>query len=174
MHFSEDPTITRFVPHGAATVRQPEAFVWAVDHARAPDYWFPRDCPRALVWTLPTTTAADRDRVLGPGGGERAHVVEHGWMDRFPRARLFAYRFPAEHFTPFGDLLRPHREAGIQLRLLDDLWGSGTRWSAAPSGSAASACATPARDHQASHPSRKASSSASNRSRPRSGRSRWA
>ena len=31
LHFSEDPTITRFVPHVAATARQPQAYVWAVD-----------------------------------------------------------------------------------------------------------------------------------------------
>jgi len=27
LHFSEDPTITRFEPHVAATARQPEAYV---------------------------------------------------------------------------------------------------------------------------------------------------
>jgi len=60
-------------------------------------------------------------------------------------ARLFAYRLPADRFRPFGapepnaqvavepveplgaaepvgDLLRCHAEAGIQLRLLDNLW----------------------------------------------------
>ncbi|WP_338078564.1 DUF6886 family protein [Amycolatopsis suaedae] len=36
---------------------------------RTPDYWFPRDCPRAMAWTLPTTSQADADRILGPGGG---------------------------------------------------------------------------------------------------------
>jgi hypothetical protein len=45
LHFSEDPTITRFVPHVAATAAQSQPYVWAVDGARAPDYWFPRDCP---------------------------------------------------------------------------------------------------------------------------------
>ncbi|WP_431941841.1 DUF6886 family protein [Nocardia grenadensis] len=39
MRFSEDPTITRFVPHTAATARQAEPYVWAVDAARAPDHW---------------------------------------------------------------------------------------------------------------------------------------
>ena len=40
LHFSEDPGITRFVPHIAATAQRPEAYVWAVNAARAPDYWF--------------------------------------------------------------------------------------------------------------------------------------
>ena len=36
LHFSEDPTITRFEPHVAATAQQPEAYVWAVDVRNAP------------------------------------------------------------------------------------------------------------------------------------------
>jgi hypothetical protein len=53
LHFSEDPTIARFEPHRAATAQQPEPYVWAVDAARAPDYWFPRQCPRVLAWVAP-------------------------------------------------------------------------------------------------------------------------
>ncbi len=60
-------------------------------------------------------------------------------------ARLFAYRLPADRFRPFdaqeshahvavepveplgqpdpvGDLFQRHAEAGIQLRVLDNLW----------------------------------------------------
>jgi hypothetical protein len=143
LHFSEDPTITEFRPHVAA--QQSEAYVWAVDHARAPDYWFPRQCPRAMAWTAQSTSASDRERILGPGGGERVHAIEYGWVERFLSGRLFAYRFSAHAFRPFGepvphafvagepveplgppepvgDLLQLHRDAGIQLRVLDNLW----------------------------------------------------
>ncbi|HEX4703376.1 MAG TPA: hypothetical protein VH352_14715, partial [Pseudonocardiaceae bacterium] len=34
LHFSQDPTITRFLPHVAATAQQPAAYVWAVDATR--------------------------------------------------------------------------------------------------------------------------------------------
>ncbi|GAB2927820.1 hypothetical protein GCM10022245_69530 [Streptomyces mayteni] len=34
LHFSEDPTIALFRPHVAATARQAEPYVWAVDSAR--------------------------------------------------------------------------------------------------------------------------------------------
>jgi hypothetical protein len=145
LHFSEDPTITRFVPHVAATAQQPGAYVWAVDHARAPDYWFPRQCPRAMVWVTDTSSPADRERILGPGGGERMHVVEYGWLEPMRRVRLFAYRLPARLFRPFGvpvphamiatepvepvappepvgDLFELHEAAGIQLRVLPNLW----------------------------------------------------
>jgi hypothetical protein len=145
LHFSEDPAITRFVPHVAATARQPEPYVWAVDAARAPDYWFPRDCPRAMAWVTPGTTEPDRSYVLGPGGGDRVHAVEYSWLEALRTVKLFAYRLPASRFEPFGgsaphahvatepveplgpaepvgDLLRLHDDAGIQLRVLPNLW----------------------------------------------------
>jgi hypothetical protein len=145
LHFSEDPTIERFVPHVAATARQSEAYVWAVDADRAPDYWFPRDCPRAMAWATPTTTASDRNLILGPGGGDRVHAVEYGWLEAMRTVSLFAYRLPADRFTPFGspvphamvasepveplgppdavpDLFALHEAAGIQLRVLPNLW----------------------------------------------------
>ncbi|MDI1466011.1 hypothetical protein QEZ54_34050 [Catellatospora sp. KI3] len=145
LHFSEDPSITRFEPHVARTARQPEAYVWAVDHDRSPDYWFPRGCPRALTWIGPDTTAADAATVLGPGGGTRLHAIEYGWLPALRSVRLYAYRLPADQFRPFdapvshahvatepvvplgpaepvGDLLELHEQAGIQLRVLPNLW----------------------------------------------------
>ncbi|WNV91291.1 DUF6886 family protein [Umezawaea sp. Da 62-37] len=143
LHFSEDPTITRFTPHVAPTARQRTPYVWAVDGPRCPDYWFPRDCPRAMAWTTPTTTTDDATRLLGPGE-VRLHAVEHHWLEVLRTARLYAYRLPASAFTlfgddahahvatepveplgpvePVGDLLALHEEAGIQLRLLTTLW----------------------------------------------------
>jgi hypothetical protein len=145
LHFSEDPTITRFVPHVAATARQSAPYVWAVGYDRAPDYWFPRGCPRAMAWARDTTSDADRDRVIGAGCGDRVHAIEYGWLSAMQNVRLFAYRLPADRFQlfgspephahvavepveplgapePVGDLLRCHAEAGIQLRVLSNLW----------------------------------------------------
>lgn len=92
LHFSEDPTITVFAPHVAATARQATPFVWAVDGPRAPAYWFPRDCPRAMAWSTSHSTADDAERLLGPGGGSRVHAVEYGWLDRIRTVSLFGYR----------------------------------------------------------------------------------
>jgi hypothetical protein len=145
LHFSEDPSITRFTPHVARTAQQPEAYVWAVDHLRASDYWFPRDCPRAMAWILDTTSPRDRDRIIGTGCGSRVHAIEYEWLTALQNTRLYAYRLPAGPFRPFGepephamvavepveplgppqpvgDLLDLHARAGIQLRLLDNLW----------------------------------------------------
>jgi hypothetical protein len=144
LHFSEDPTITCFAPHVAATSTQVDPYVWAVDHARCPDYWFPRQCPRAMAWVEASTSDGDRERIIGAGCGDRVHAIEYGWLDAVRATRLWAYRLPAGPFRPFGDpphavvarepvrplgppeavgdLLALHAEAGIQLRILDNLW----------------------------------------------------
>jgi hypothetical protein len=145
LHFSEDPTIEHFVPHVAATSSQTEAMVWAVDADRAPDYWFPRQCPRALAWPTASTTDADGARILGPGR-TRVHAIEYGWLEAMRTVELYAYRLPRQEFRPISDqdphafvattaidplgpaepvrdLFVLHDEAGIELRVLDNLWG---------------------------------------------------
>ncbi|MFC4111482.1 DUF6886 family protein [Nonomuraea zeae] len=144
LHFSEDPTIERFVPHVAKTSSKREPYVWAVGHERCPDYWFPRACPRAMAWTGPRTTEEDRTRIVGSGCGDRVHAIEYGWLKALMDVRLFAYRLPADDFAPIGDpphavvstvpvvplgppepvgdLFELHEEAGIQLRVLANLW----------------------------------------------------
>ncbi|MFE6889597.1 DUF6886 family protein [Streptomyces sp. NPDC057694] len=145
LHFSEDPSITEFRPHVAATARQAEPYVWAVDAGQAPAYWFPRQCPRALAWVTEGTTEADRRAVFGAAPEERVHVIEYGWAERLRTARLYAYRLPADRFAPFGEpvphawvatdtvlplapaepvgcLLTLHQEADIQLRFVNNLW----------------------------------------------------
>lgn len=146
LHFSEDPGITEFVPHVAATAQQSEPYVWAVGARDAPSYWFPRQCPRAMAWATASTTAHDVERILGPGSGSRVHAVEYGWLERIRVAELYAYRLPAAGFVPFGEpephayvatervvpldppervggLFALHEQAGIQLRVLGNLWG---------------------------------------------------
>jgi hypothetical protein len=107
LHFSEDPSITRFVPHVARTAAEPTAYVWAVGAAHAPGYWFPRQCPRAMAWVAADTTEADRERVLGPQA-TRVHLIEYAWLERVQSARVFAYRFDAAAFEPYGDRRDPH------------------------------------------------------------------
>jgi hypothetical protein len=147
LHFSEDPTIELFVPHVAVTSAESEAYVWGVDGRQAPSYWFPRQCPRAMAWVGDHTSDVDRDRIVGAGCGERVHAIEYAWWDAMRTTRLYAYRLPAGPFRPIaapgsaphaqvatepvtplgpaepvGDLIECHAAAGIQLRLLDNLW----------------------------------------------------
>lgn len=142
LHFSEDPTIRIFHPQLVADRATPEAapYVWAVGHDRAPDYWFPRQCPRAMAWVGPGTSPADRSRIIGDGCGTRVHAVEYSWLEAIRAAELYAYRLPAEPFRlsdaamvateaveplgppeRVGDLFELHAEAGIQLRVLPQL-----------------------------------------------------
>ncbi len=143
LHFSEDPSITLFVPHIAATAREADPYVWAVDFDQAPSYWFPRDCPRVLTWASASTTSLDRERFLG--NSPRVHAIEYAWLDRLLSTVLYAYRFDKSQFKPFGtpephayvsttpvrplcaaervgSLVEAHAVAGIELRLLSNLW----------------------------------------------------
>lgn len=149
LHFSEDPTITHFAPQVAPTAGPRQPCVWAVDAGRSQDYWFPRQCPRAMTWIGPTTRTDDAERILGPGC-TRIHAVEYGWLESMRTVELYAYRLPAASFRPFGtpephaqvstepvcplgppervgDIFALHDEAGIQLRVLSNLW---TFWDA--------------------------------------------
>jgi hypothetical protein len=116
-------------------------YVWAIDTRHLPMYWFPRDCPRGTFWAAPETTAADADRLLA--GAARVHAVEGAWLDRIRAARMVAYRLPQETFATdpevggywlstepvaplevveLGDLLARHAAAGIELRIVENLW----------------------------------------------------
>ncbi|GAA1919904.1 DUF6886 family protein [Nocardioides hwasunensis] len=130
LHFSEDPSIEHFVPHVAATSLQPEAYVWTVDALNSPCYWFPRQCPRVCSWD-------------GATGSGRVHAVEAAWLESMRATTLWAYRFDATDFAPFGerphahvathavsplgppaevgDLVDLHARHGIELLVLDEL-----------------------------------------------------
>lgn len=97
IHFSEDPSIAHFVPHVARTAQQPDAYVWAVDELNAPCYWFPRQCPRVCSWGE---------------GATRVHAIEEVWMEAMETTTLYAYRFAAADFHPFGE--RPHAHVATQ------------------------------------------------------------
>ena len=139
-HVSEQPSIERFEPHVSATASSSEPRVWAVDTRHLPLYWFPRECPRATFWATPGTTAADSELLEGSG---RVHLVEEGWLETLRDARVVAYRLAEETFSPdpevggywlsrdaveplavveLGDLVERHHRAGIELRVVPNLW----------------------------------------------------
>ena len=143
-HFSEDPTINLFRPHVALTSSEIEPLVWASDKAHAPSYWFPRDCPRACCWAGEKTLIAQAGAaLLGLGGARRVHAIEGAWLERVRACQLFVYEFDAALFrpkiaeagywvarcdvvpltvSPVGDLLARHVKAGIELRVVRNLW----------------------------------------------------
>jgi len=144
LHFSEDPAIAVFHPHVPASSPDQPPLVWAVDEEHAPGFWFPRACPRACCWSIGKWLAESRRTLLGMGAGTRMHAIECGWLERVRACKLYVYRFDPEPFTihkvpeagyyaseqtvtplsvePVGDLLDLHARAGIELRVVPNLW----------------------------------------------------
>ena len=143
LHFSEDASIERFVPHVPRTRPDVEPLVWAIDEEHAPLYWFPRECPRVTYWAGPETAAETVERFLAHGAARRVHAIESAWLERLRACELFVYRLDAAPFErrddadghwvsrvpvaslsvePVGDLLARHAEAGIELRVTPSLW----------------------------------------------------
>jgi hypothetical protein len=143
-HVSDDGSIDRFEPRANPEHDSPDSLVWAIDDRHVPAYWFPRECPRGTFWAIATTSDDDVDRFLSGDRARRVHAIQGDWLDRFRRARVFAYRLPDEPFVPYGraagyvvsseaveplevieldDLLGRHAAAGIELRIVPDLRG---------------------------------------------------
>jgi hypothetical protein len=141
-HFSEDPGITRFVPHVPVTNPAQPPSVWAIDADHEALYWFPRDCPRVAVWPYPGQDV-DAFRDAFRTSASRLHVIERAWWDRVSTATVYRYTFDASPFRPWAeangqwvsaetveplsvepvtDLVGRHATAGIELRAVDTLW----------------------------------------------------
>lgn len=141
-HFSEDPTIERFVPHVPRTNAAHPPAVWAIDADHAPLYWFPRDCPRVTVWPRTDDEVIEFRRTFGTDA-PRLHAMELQWVERMRTTRLYRYELDTSHFVawgpasgqwisdhdvvpvgvaPVGDLFDVHVDAGIELRLVPTLW----------------------------------------------------
>jgi hypothetical protein len=141
-HFSEDPSIARFVPHVPRTNPQHRRAVWAIDAEHAPLYWFPRDCPRVTIWPLRTDDiGAFQTRLTTTA--VRVHAIESGWLERMRSTLIYRYDFEPDGFCPWeeangqwicesdvvpiavnpmGGLLDAHAQAGIDLRIVPSLW----------------------------------------------------
>jgi hypothetical protein len=141
-HFSEDPDIARFVPHVPRTNPHSPARVYAIDGEHEPLYWFPRDCPRVTVWA---DDAAQQELLAArfTTSSRRLHAIESSWLAGMREVELYRYAFDAAAFAPWeeadgqwiseevveplgvepcGDPLQRHVEAGIELRVVGDLW----------------------------------------------------
>ena len=143
-HFSEDPNLTVFRPHVPATATGPEPLVWAIDESHAPSYWFPRDCPRACCWMEETDVLSPQaSALLEMSSAKRMHAIDAGWLERVRECRLYVYELDPAPFVlhdanagywvsrqqaapiavkPAGDLLSRHAKAGIELRVVSNLW----------------------------------------------------
>jgi hypothetical protein len=148
-HFSEDPTIALFVPRSVhVPVERPHEMawlngplVWAIDDEHQAMYLFPRECPRILLWTTPTTKAEDYDHWWQ---GSRCRVlayIEEAWFERVRNATIYRYEMPVPPFKDINDagmwvsktavkplrldalsdLLEEHRARDVELRVVETL-----------------------------------------------------
>jgi RimJ/RimL family protein N-acetyltransferase len=111
-HFSEDPSIEVFEPR---PVRVPAerppgqdwlngALVWAIDAWHAPMYFFPRDCPRVLMWRRPVTTEEDLDRWWRGDRARRMQAhIEAAWLERMRATPIYRYAFEPGPFERLQD-----------------------------------------------------------------------
>jgi hypothetical protein len=141
-HFSEDPSIERFVPHVPRTNPAQLAAVWAIEAEHAPLYWYPRDCPRITAWPRNPDQVATFQETWSTTA-DRVHAIESVWLDRIRTVTLYRYDLPAAPFQPWpdaqgqwithspvvpeaiqpvGDLLALHATAQIELRVTPSLW----------------------------------------------------
>lgn len=143
LHFSENPGIREFAPHVPATSPHSPPMVWAVDAEHAPGFWFPRKAPRACCWSIGKPLTDIGRTLIGMGASTRMHAIESAWLERMRACTMYVYRFdaapfriydvPAGYFCtnetikplsvePIGDLLALHAEAGVELRIVPNLW----------------------------------------------------
>lgn len=141
-HVSDEGGIARFEPR-VSTATPDDRLVWAIDTRHLPMYWFPRECPRGTFWAGERTTDADVEYFLSGRRDLRVHAVDIDWQPRLREASVVAYRMPEDSFEPdpvvtgywrspegvtplesviIGDLVARHEEAGIELRVVLDLW----------------------------------------------------
>jgi hypothetical protein len=64
-------------------------------------YFFPRDCPRILLWPRPQTLAKDKEAWWAGSSARMLAYIEAGWLERLRNAVIWRYELPPE---PFEDL----------------------------------------------------------------------
>jgi hypothetical protein len=110
-HFSDDPRIERFVPRpvqvpsergpGREWLNGP--LVWAIDDWHAPMYFFPRHCPRILVWAKADTTEADRQAWFAASPARMLIHIEWAWLERVMTTPIHRYALPPDTFESLDD-----------------------------------------------------------------------
>ena len=123
-HFSDDPAIAVFEPRPVRTPAKRPAgqewlngpLVWAIDDAHSFLYFFPRECPRIVIWPTERTTLADRARWIGATSAHSVAFIEARWMERLEATTLYRYDLPLSPFASIDDVgMWVSRQAVIPL-----------------------------------------------------------
>src|SRR3974390_1247772 len=110
-HFSEDPNIEAFQPRAVAVPAQRRSgfdwlngpLVWAIDDWHQPLYFFPRNCPRILIWSVGTTTRDDWNAWFLGSDARMIAFVEEKWQASHASAVIHRYELPTAGFESLDD-----------------------------------------------------------------------
>ena len=107
-HYSEDPNIELFIPRPRPKRdidRRPldESLVWAIDEWHSPMYFFPRDCPRLLLWPIEGSTEDDILKWMGESPPRMVAHIEKRWLPKFDACQLYRYEFDGSCFESLND-----------------------------------------------------------------------
>lgn len=103
LHFSEESSITKFVPRVKENRRDMPPVVWAIDEAHEHTFYFPRECPRIFYTRTDDLTEEDRIRFFGQTTTRMVATVEKDWYQRIRNATIYRYTFPGESFELFDE-----------------------------------------------------------------------
>ena len=141
-HFSEDPSIERFVPRPVRVGTSDEPLVWAIDNLHCHLYYFPRDCPRVVISKSSRTSAKDVETFFHHTTATVVAAIESRWLERLRSTTIYRYTLPAHGFVlrnatagywvskhearpievePIPDLMAALIEAGVELRIMPSL-----------------------------------------------------
>ena len=119
-----------------------EALVWGVDGLHCHLYYFPRDCPRVIIWKSSRTSAEDAETFFGHTTSPVIAAIESGWLERLRKTTIYRYTLPTEGFVlrdepagywvseretqpikvePIPDLMAALIDAGVELRIMPSL-----------------------------------------------------
>lgn len=133
-HFSEEPGIARFEPRPVAVPAQRlpgmewlnGPLVWAIDGWHSPMYFFPRDCPRILLWPTEATSDGDRQEWFGHSAARMIAYIEWAWFGRVCGATVHRYCLRPDTFTDLHDAgmwVSHEPVAPVRVEHLDQLPG---------------------------------------------------
>ncbi|MEQ7051970.1 DUF6886 family protein [Paenibacillaceae sp. P-4] len=96
-HFSEDSTISTFIPRPAKQSHIPPA-VWAINEENAVHYYLPRDCPRVIYAKSDMMSTEDEARFFGHTVANKIIVVENDWLEQISNTTIYKYTFKDSTF----------------------------------------------------------------------------
>lgn len=131
-HFSDNPSITEFVPRAVNTpVDRPAGqewlngpLVWAVSDNNDFLYMFPRECPRILIWPTPKTTSHDMNEWFEGTSASTRAFIEKRWLERLQAEVIYKYELPTETFEDVGDVgmwVSRSKITPLQVQTISDL-----------------------------------------------------